>query len=468
MFDASTYRSRRRTLIDQERPSSGLVLLLGNRRSPRNYEDNPHPFRQDSTFLYYFGLDRPDLYGLIDLDADTSTLYGEDGDLEDVIWSGKKPSLREVAAAAGVDSVAPVSELEATLTTGQEQGRPIHFLPPYRAEHRLRYESLLGVQNSRLDAFVSEPLIRAVVSQRSVKSEAEVDQIEMALERTARLHGHAQRHAVPGNSEQELMGGLAGILAAEGSAFSFRPTCSVHGEILHNHSYTNTLEDGELLLVDAGAASPLHYAADITRVTPVGGAFTERQRAIYEAVLAAQSAAIEALAPGVPFRNIHLLAARTLTEHLVEIGLMRGDPEEAVATGAHALFFPHGLGHMMGLDVHDMESLGEDHVGYADDQARSEQFGLHTLRLARPLRPGFVTTVEPGCYFIPPLVERWRSERRHERFINYARVEDFLGLGGVRLEDDVLITEDGGRVLGPALPKAPGEVEDRAGSAVHA
>ena len=468
MFDTSRYCSRRRALINQERPQSGLVLLLGNQRSPRNYPDNPHSFRQDSTFLYYFGLDRPDLYGLINLDAGTSTLYGEDGSLEDAIWSGEQPSLRDEAAAVGIESVAPVSELEEVLTTARSDERALHFLPPYRAEHRLRLESLLGIRTEQLDASVSEPLIRTVVRQRSVKTEAEIDQIETAVERTVRLHEYAQRHATPGTPEREILAGMTRLVAAAESAFSFTPTCSVRGEVLHNHSYPNTLAEGDLLLVDAGATSPLHYAGDITRVIPVGGAFSARQRAVYEAVLAAQSAAIEALAPGVPFKEIHLLAARTLTEHLIEIGLMQGDPEAAVDAGAHALFFPHGLGHMMGLDVHDMESLGEDYVGYADDQTRSEQFGLHTLRLARPLQPGFVATVEPGCYFIPPLVERWRDERRHASFINYDRVEDFLGLGGVRLEDDVLITEDGTRMLGPALPKAPAQVEARAGSAVGA
>ena len=465
MFDASTYRSRRCTLINQERPQSGVVLLLGNQESPRNYPGNPHPFRQDSTFLYYFGLDRPDLYGLIDLDAGTSTLYGEGESLEEAIWSGEQPSLRDEAAATGIESVAPVSELEEVLTTTRSDGRALHFLPPYRAGHRLRLESLLDIRTEQLDASVSEPLIRAVVRQRSVKTEAEIDQIETAVERTVRLHEYAQRHAMPGTSEREILAGMARLVAATESTFSFSPTCSIHGEVLHNHSYPNTLAEGDLLLVDAGATSPLHYAGDITRVTPVGGAFSARQRAVYEAVLAAQSAAIEALAPGVPFREIHLLAARTLTEHLIEIGLMQGDPEAAVDAGAHALFFPHGLGHMMGLDVHDMESLGEDYVGYANDQTRAEQFGLHTLRLARPLQPGFVATVEPGCYFIPPLIERWRGEQRHASFIDYDRVEDFLGLGGVRIEDDVLITEDGARVLGPPLPKAPAEVEAQAGSA---
>ena len=465
MFDASTYRSRRRTLIHQESPESGLVLLLGNRQSPRNYKANVHPFRQDGTFLYYFGLNRPDLYGVIDLDEGTSTLYGEDGTLEEVVWMGEQPSLHEEAAGGGVDSVAPIANLDSDLTTAHRQGRPIHFLPPYRPEHRLRYESLLGIQSQRLDAFVSDALVRAVVRQRSVKSEAEVAQIEEALERTAEIHTYAQRHAAPGVPEQEIMGGLKGLLAAKGSSLAFTPTCSIHGEVLHNHSYPNTLSDGDLLLVDAGANSSLYYAGDITRTTPVGGQFSDRQTAIYEAVLAAQDVAIDALAPGIPFLDIHLRAARTLTEHLIDIGLMQGPPKAAVEAGAHALFFPHGLGHMMGLDVHDMESLGEDIVGYTDDQTRSEQFGLDTLRLARPLRSGFVVSVEPGCYFIPPLVERWKSENRHNNFINYDRVEDFLGFGGIRIEDDVLITEDGARVLGPSIPKAIDEVEAHAGTA---
>ena len=464
MFDPSTYRSRRRTLINQEHPKTGLVLLLGNRQSPRNYAANSYPFQQDSTFLYYFGLDRPDLYGLIDLNEGTSILYGEDGTLEDVIWSGEQPSLQKEAQAAGIETVASVSELDAALARTQEQGRPIHVLPPYRDEHRLRFESLLGLHKDQLDTAVSEPLIRAVVRQRSTKTEAEVAQIEEALERTAQLHEYALRHAAPGIAEREIMGGMTGLVAAANSAFSFTPTCSIHGEVLHNHSYPNTLADGDLLVVDAGGDSSLHYASDITRTMPVGGRFTERQAAIYDAVLTTQETAINALAPGVPFIDIHLRAARTLTEHLIEMGLMQGNPAEAVDAGAHALFFPHGLGHMMGLDVHDMESLGEDYVGYADDQTRPEQFGLDTLRLARPLRPGFVASVEPGCYFIPPLVERWRSEDRHEAFINYDQVDDFLGFGGIRIEDDVLITEDGARVLGPAIPKTIDEVEAQVGS----
>jgi len=339
MFPPATYRSRRRTLVEHERPDSGLVLLLGNRRSPRNYVDNPHPFRQDGTFLYYFGLDRPDLYGLIDLDAGASTLYGEEATLDDVVWEGEQTALREDAAAVGIDTVDPPSALDARIAQARQQGRPVHVLPPYRDEHRLRLETLLGRPHTQLDDAVSEPLIRAVVRQRSVKSSEEVAEIETALERTAQAHACAQERAIPGASEQEIVGAMTGLLTTEGSTFSFTPTCSVRGEVLHNHSYPNTLEEGDLLLVDAGATSPCHYAGDVTRVTPVGGGFTPQQRAIYDAVLSAQTAAINAVAPDVPFIEIHKHAARTLTEHLIDLGLMQGAADEAVALparpGAH-------------------------------------------------------------------------------------------------------------------------------------
>jgi Xaa-Pro aminopeptidase len=303
-----------------------------------------------------------------------------------------------------------------------------------------------------------------VVQQRSHKSAEASEQFETALDTTAAMHEYAMQAAAPGLVEREIAGGLTGIAEQNGRGLSFRPTCSVHGEVLHNHVYSNELRDGDLLLVDAGAASPLHYAGDITRVTPVGGSFSSRQQAIYKAVLDAETTAIDAIEPGVPFRDLHLLAARVLTEHLIDIGLMKGNADEAVANGAHALFFPHGLGHMLGLDTHEMENLGEDVVGYAPDQERSEQFGLHTLRLARPLEPGFVATVEPGCYFIPQLIERWRANNRHEAFINYDAVADFVGFGGIRIEDDVLVTDEGARVLGPDIPKTVEAVEERAGT----
>jgi Xaa-Pro aminopeptidase len=462
MFSASTYRTRRRALLEAERPDAGLVLLLGNQECAMNYRDNPYPFRQDSTFLYYLGLDVPDLAALIDLDAGTTRLYGDDPSLDDVVWMGDRPSIQAYAEWAGISETSTRSALVEDLGAALQQGRPVHFLPPYRSGHYRRLERLLGLRPERADAYASGPLVETVVRQRSVKSDEEVEELETAVDVTARMHERAMGMATPGRTEREIAGTLAGIAEAHGQGLSFRPTCSIHGEVLHNHDYSNSLSEGDLLLVDAGASSPLHYAGDITRVTPVGGSFTDRQRAVYTAVLDAQEAAIDAIEPGVPFRKIHRLSCRVLAEGLVDIGLMQGDPHEAVAHGAHALFFPHGLGHMLGLDTHEMENLGEDVVGYAPDQSRSDQFGLHTLRLARPLEPGFVVTVEPGCYFIPELVRQWRSEDRHGAFINYDLVSDFLGLGGVRIEDDVLVTTEGRRVLGPGIPKGVEAVESRA------
>lgn len=463
MFSSTTYRTRRQQLLDHDRLSSGLVLFLGNEQAPRNYEGNPYPFQQDSTFLYYFGLDVPNLYGLIDLDTGTTSLYGQDPDVEEIVWTGDQPSMQEYGSHAGVTSVHSPATLQEKLSTAIAQGRRIHFLPPYRSRQRFRLETLLGIQAAFLEEYASEPLIRAIVDQRSIKSKREIEQLEEALELTARLHEHAMRQATPGTTEREIAGALSGIVASEGRALSFQPTCSIHGQILHNHSYDNALREGDLLLLDAGATSSLGYVGDITRVTPVGGEFSERQRRLYEAVLDAQTTAIDTMEPGIPFKEIHLTAARQLTRNLIDLGLMQGDPIEAVEAGAHALFFPHGLGHMMGLDAHDMENLGEEYVGYADDQTRSEQFGLDTLRLARSLEDGFVVTVEPGCYFIPQLIDQWKADRRHEAFIDYEKVESFRDSGGIRIEDDVLVTKSGTRILGPSIPKTPDEVEALAG-----
>ena len=459
MFSSATYTRRRQALLNADAPASGLVLLLGNEAAAMNYRGNPYPFRQDSTFLYYVGLDVPGLAAVIDLDDGQTRLYGDDPTLDDVIWMGDRPSVQALAERAGIETTAPRSTLVEDMTAAIDASRPVHFLPPYRDRQTRQLGDLTGIRAERVEAYASRPLMHTVVHHRSVKSAEEIDQIETAVRTTVRMHRSAMRRARPGRREREVAGFLSGIADAYGRGLSFRPTCSIRGEILHNHDYSRTMDAGDLFLVDAGATSPEYYAGDVTRVTPVDGTFTDRQRPLYKAVLAAQRAAIEAIEPGVPFRDVHLHAARVLTEHLKALGLMQGDVDEAVAAGAHALFFPHGLGHMMGLDVHDMENLGEDRVGYADDQDRSSQFGLHTLRLARPLRTGFVVTVEPGCYFIPALIDQWRAANKHEAFIDYETVADYADFGGIRIEDDVLVTDEGAQILGPDLPKAPSAVE---------
>jgi len=430
-----------------------------------NYDGNPYPFRQDSTFLYYSGLDQPGLALVIDTGTGETTLYGDDAGLDEVVWTGPKPSVEDRAEVSGIGSTSARSDLENDMRTALRKDRDVYILPPYRDAQRLRLASLLGISALRSDEFASERLIRAVVAQRSIKSSEELRQLEEAVKVTKTMHETAMRIAAPGQTEQDIAARVAGLARTGGGELSFPVTCSVRGEVLHNHHYTNPLLDEDLLLVDTGATSSMHYAADVTRVTPVSGTFSDRQRAVYAAVLDAQESAIEACTPGTTFRDIHLLASRVLTEHLIDIGLMRGDADDAVAAGAHALFFPHGLGHMLGLDVHDMENLGEDYVGYDDEVQRSDQFGLNALRLGRALEPGFVVTVEPGCYFIPQLISRWRDDGKHTDFINYDVVDDFVGFGGIRIEDDVHVTPDGPEIIGPSIPKSIDEIEELAGTA---
>lgn len=464
MFSAPTYVSRRRDLANAV--DGGLIVLLGNDETPMNYDGNPYPFRQDSTFLYYAGLDQPGLALTIDAETGECTLYGEDAGLDEVVWTGPKASVADRAEVSGIGHTGTRSDLAEAVDSAVRSDQVVHVLPPYRDRHRMVLADLFRVDPRGTDKETSAALIRAVVRQRSVKSAEEIRELEAAVEVTKTMHETAMRMAAPGRSEREIAARLTGLAQTGSGELSFPVTCSVRGEILHNHHYTHPLLDEDLLLVDTGATSSMHYAADVTRVTPVSGTFTDRQRAVYEAVLDAQEQSIAACTPGRSFRDVHLLAARVLTEHLIELGLMNGPVEEAVETGAHALFFPHGLGHMLGLDVHDMEGLGESYVGYPRDLKRSDQFGLNALRLARPLEPGFVVTVEPGCYFIPQLISQWREESKHEAFINYERVEDFVGFGGIRIEDDVHVTADGPELIGPEIAKSVEEVEALAGSGV--
>jgi Xaa-Pro aminopeptidase len=457
MFSEKTYTERRRRL--KETIASGLVFFPGNHETPVNYPANTYPFRQDSSFLYFWGLDAPGLAAVIDLDEDRETVFGPVPSPDDIVWTGPRPTLEDLCLRAGVRQSAPMEDLAGTISEARRKNRTVHFLPQYRPENILAMGPLLGIAVQSVNGHASEPLIRAVVAQRGIKSEAEIAQIESALDITREMHLLAMKRSRPGLREREVAGEMAGLAYARGAALAFPSIFTTRGHIFHNLDQENIMGKGDLLVNDSGAESPLHYAGDITRTFPVGGRFSRKQKDIYGIVLNAQQSAIEAIGPGIEYREVHRIAAKSLAIGLALLGVMKGDPDEAVAAGAHALFFPHGIGHMLGLDVHDMEGLGEDFVGYTREIRRSTQFGTRHLRLARALEPGFVVTVEPGLYFIPHLIARWKAERRHEEFIDYRRVDDYLDLGGIRIEDDVLVLEDGCRILGEPIPKTIADVE---------
>lgn len=458
MFKLEVYQQRRKKL--KSLVKTGICLFPGNTDSPMNYAANAYPFRQDSTFLYFFGLDSPGLSAIIDIDEGRDIIFGDDVTLEDIIWVGPQPRMKDRAAMVGVRQVQPSAALAEYLKKARSQGRRIHFLPPYRAEIKLQLSTWLNIAPSELKSAASLELIRAVVALRSVKSEEEIKEIEKALTVTREMYLAAVPRVRPGVKEQEVLAFMEMVLRANGLSFSFPPIVTINGQIFHKTSYGDTLVRGRMLVMDTGAESARHYACDITRTIPVGGRFNQKQRDIYSIVLKGQEEAIKAIAPGIKYRDVHLKAARVMAESLKDLGLLKGDLDEAVNRGAHALFFPHGLGHLLGLDVHDMENLGEDHVGYDQNLKRSEQFGLGYLRLARTLEPGFVLTVEPGIYFIPPLIASWKKEKKHLEFINYEKAEKYLDFGGVRIEDDVLVTETGCRILKPAIPKKINDIEN--------
>ncbi len=462
MFDKKTYVQRREQL--RKRVKQGLILILGNGDVPMNYKANIYRFRQDSSFLYFFGLDHENMAGVLDADSGEDILFGNDVTLDDIIWMGPQPPVSEKADRIGVKRSLPFSKLAGVLADARKKQRPIHFLPPYRAENKILLEQLTGIPVAKQAEAASVELIKAVVALRSVKEPQEVEELEKVMDVAWLMHTTAMKMARPGVYEREIAGVVEGIALSHGGRLAFPIILTKHGETLHNHYHGHKLEKGDLLLMDAGAESPMHYGTDHTRTMPVGGTFSERQRAIYQIVLDAQVQAIQAMKPGVPFRDIHFLAAGVIASGLKDLGLMKGDVQEAVKRGAHALFMPHGLGHMMGLDVHDMEDLGEEYVGYDDEIRRSDIFGTAFLRMGRRLQPGFVMTVEPGIYFIPALLEKWEKEKQHQDFIPYGEVKKFLGLGGIRLEDDVLVTTDGHRVMGRPIPKTIEEVEQAVGS----
>jgi Xaa-Pro aminopeptidase len=459
MFEASVYSRRRQAL--RERVSDGLILILGHNEAPANYPDNTYKFRQNSSFLYFFGHEQhAGLAGVLDVEAGEDILFGNDVDMDDIIWMGPQPSIKELAAQVGVQKSYPLAELKNVIARAIAQGRRIHFTPQYRADNLIFLEDLTGIRAAVANQHASVELIKAIVSLRSVKEACEIEQIDLACNVGYEMHTTAMRLCKPGVHEHFIAGAIEGIAASYGRMVSFPSILTVHGETLHNHVQVNTLQKGRFMVTDAGCELMNGYCSDHTRSVPVGGKFEGRQKDIYNIVLRCHDRALEIARPGVTYLSVHQEVCRTLAQGLKDLGLMKGNVEEAVAAGAHALFLPHGLGHMMGLDVHDMEDLGQQYVGYDDEIRPSTQFGLASLRMGRRLQEGFVITDEPGCYFIPALIDQWRAEGLHKDFLNYDIIDTFKDFGGIRLEDDILITPEGSRFTGEKrIPITIEEVE---------
>ncbi|WP_298638838.1 aminopeptidase P family protein [uncultured Prevotella sp.] len=461
MFSKETYVGRRAEL--KKLVKSGIILLFGNNESPANFPANGfYPFRQDSSFLYYFGLQRDGLVGVIDVDNDVETLIGDDIDIDDIVWYGSVDSVKDMAGMCGVANTAPMKQLQAICGNAMKENRKVHFLPPYRHDTMISISDLLGIHPSKQREAASMELINAVVKQRSSKSQLEIDEIERACAIGYKMHTTAMRLTKPGVTEKFVGGQVDGIAQSYGSMVSFPTIFTQHGEIMHGNPSMAVLESGRLALCDCGAETMEHYCSDNTRTFPVNGKFDQRQLEIYSIVEDCHDLALKLSKPGVKYLDVHMGICRLMTDRLKELGLMKGDTEEAVRAGAHAMFLPHGLGHMMGMDVHDMEGLGQIYVGF-DEETRPnlEQFGTNCLRMGRRLEEGFVITDEPGIYFIPALIDEWRAKGLHKDFINYEKLETYKDFGGIRIEDDLLITKDGCRFLGKELiPYHPKDVEE--------
>lgn len=451
LFTPATYQERRARL--KSKLSGGQILLLGNEESSMNYGDNHYPFRQDSTFRYFFGLNQPGLAGLIDVDKDEVILFGNDLSMDDIVWTGPQPSMADLAASVGVEKVLPTSEIAKSL------GGQVHYLPPYRERNTLKLAQWLGESAFDVQGGVSIDLIRAVISLRAYKSDEEIEQLHDAVSITSLMHQEAMKMARPGMVEREIVAHLNEVALSKGAGISFPPIVTINGQTLHNHYYGNTMQSGRLLLCDSGAENLYGYSGDMTRTYPVDRTFTQQQKEVYQIVLNALKSSADMSKPGVTYQEVHLNAARVIISGLKEIGLMSGDVDEAVTQGAHALFFPHGLGHSMGMDVHDMEDFGENYVGYNDVTPRSTQLGLSALRFGKALEERIVLTNEPGIYFIPELYEQWKSENKFAQFINYDKVADYLDFGGIRIENDYVITGEGAQLLGAPAPMEVADVE---------
>ena len=438
---------RRRAQLKKDM-GSGLLLFLGNGEVGMNYLDNTYKFRQDSTFLYFFGLDYAGLAAVIDVDDDSETVFGNELTIDDIVWTGTQPTLKEKAETVGITKTLPMAELKNYIDKARRKGQPIHFLPPYRGDHQVWLWELLGVEPAAQAAKASVPFIKAIVAQRNYKDEEEIRLIEESVDLSTEMHLAAYRTVRPGIHESEVAAVVEEVASRHGNALAFPTIATVQGQVLHNHGFIHDLKEGQIFLLDAGAETKSHYAGDLSSSMPVGEKFTERQEIIYNIHLASFKAAVDTLKLGVPFRDAHIAAATKIAEGMKDLGLMKGDPAEAAETGAYALFFPCGLGHMVGLDVHNMENLGEQYVGYAEGQVKSKQFGFKSLRFARPLEVGFVFTVEPGIYFIPELMDKWRAEHQFTDFINYDKLDAWRDFTGLRNELNYVMTKDGARLLG--------------------
>ncbi len=460
MFAKEIYIRRRQTLLARMREAgeSGVILLIGNAEAPAQYKDNCYKFRQDSTWLYFMGLDEPMMAAVLDIDSGAETLFADDVEIGDIIWMGPQPSVASKAARVGVAASAPYGELENALSAAHKAGRKLHYINPSRYFNKLRLMEL--THRARVERYVSVPLTEAIISMRLIKEDCEIAEIDAACALGYEMHTVARKAVRPGIIEQDIVGLMEGVTLSKGWGVSFPTILTQHGETLHNHLHDKVIEPGKLLVIDAGAESNSHYASDFTRTLPTGGKFTQKQREVYQIVCDCNEYAFSLTRPGITYREVHLATARKMLEGLSALGLVHGDLDDMVREGVAGLFQPHGLGHNMGLDVHDMEDLGENLVGYDKDQKRAKQLGLGSLRMARRLVPGHVITDEPGIYFIPALIDKWRAEGTNKAFVDFDRLKGYYDFGGIRLEDDVLVTPDGARRLGPQrLPIHPDDVE---------
>lgn len=456
MFSKEVYTSRRNIL--KGRMNQGVLLFLGTGEASINYPDNQYLYRQDSTFNYYFGLTNPDMAAVIDLENGEEIIFGNDVDIDDIVWMGPQPLLKDKAEKVGVTRTFPFAKLAEYIKKAVNGGRKVHYLPPYRYRNQILIHQMLDVPFDKMRECASVEFIKNVVAQRIRKEDCEIAEIDKACNIGYAMHYTAMKMMKLGMVEQELVGVMEGIAASQGLMTSFPTILSQNGETLHNHTHHQKLTEGRLLVIDAGAESNTNYVSDNTRTLPCSGKFTQRQKEIYQIVSAANNLALDMARPGITYTSVHQAVSRLMAQGMINLGLMKGDVDEAVAAGAHSLFMPHGLGHNMGMDVHDMEDLGENYVGYDDTYHRSKQFGLGSLRMGKMLEPGHVITDEPGIYFIPALIEQWKHDKTNAQFICFDRLEKYYDFGGIRLEDDLLITEKGCRLLGSK--RLPITVED--------